>query len=307
MTRLPRVQCENRRLTKTREKTSKSQNVLARLLRLALFSSCAHAAVGVPDARDLIRRSLQAGEHNEQSLRGYVARTRSVSKQLDPEGKVKSQEVKTYDDVVVDGIHVHKLVEKEDKPLNPVDRKKEDERVAKLVDARRRESPAQRDQRLSDAKAKQDKEHRFAHEILDAFDFRLLRQDTVNGRKAWVLGAVAHPGYRPKELKAQIFPHVRGTIWVDQQEFLWLKAEADAVEPFSLASSLVVKVDQGAHVFFEQTRLEDGTWVVRQVAFKANVRLALVKRISLEHVTTSTDWRKIPSGAPVIESKEERD
>ncbi|MDQ6677908.1 MAG: hypothetical protein M3Z09_11485 [Acidobacteriota bacterium] len=279
---------------------------MACLLGLALFSSCAQAALEVPDARELIRRSLEAGERNELALRTYVARTRSVSKQLDPEGKVKSEDIKTYDDVVVDGIHVRKLVEKDDKPLDPADLTKENERVAKLVATRRHESPAQRDQRLSDANAKREKNRNFTHEILGAFDFRVLREEIVSGRKAWVLQAVAHPGYRPKELKSQIFPHVRGTIWVDQDEFFWQKAEADAVEPFSVGFSLAVKVDQGAHIFFEQTRLEDGTWVVRQVALKANLRLALVKRVSIEHVTTSTNWRKISSNAPVIESKEER-
>jgi len=305
MTRLLFPLRENRLIASFALKTKSSRNVSALLAACSLFFSASADTAGAPNGRDLIERSLAAGERNELQLSPYVSRSRSDSKQFAPDGSVKSEEVKTFDDVEVDEFHVRKLVAKNDKPLTGADRQKEEARVAKLIAQRKRETPEAKQKRLADAEEKRDKDHRFSHELLDAFDYNVVGEETIDGRKCWVLDATPHPGYKPKELKAQIFPHLRGRLWIDQQDLLWVKADANAVDQFSVGFSMIAKLDQGARLVLEQSRLPDGTWIVRKTGLKASGRIAMVKHFSIENVTSSDNYRKVPANLKIVDGKEE--
>ncbi len=286
-------------------KTTIIKNVLPSFIGIFTFFALHAAAKELPNPHALMVNSLAAGEKNEQLLRAYVSRTRSDMKRFEQDGSLKTEEVKTFDDVLVDGFHVRKLIAKNDKPLNDADRQKEDSRVSKLVAGRKRETPAQRDRRLADAKERQEKGRRFSNELLDAFDFQMVGEETLNGRKAWVLDAVPHPFYKPKELKAEIFLHLKGRIWIDQEDLMWMKAEASAIEPFALGFSALAKLDKGARLFFEQTRLADGTWVTTRAGLKANARLAMLAHIALENLSMSENFRKVAPETRLHDAKDD--
>ena len=286
-------------------KTKLIENVCVCCVALLLFSASSRAALSSPKGRDLVEKSIEAGERNEEQLHSYVSRTRSDSKQLAADGSVKSEETKTFDDITVDGFHIRSLVAKDDKPLAGSDREKEESRVAKLVAQRKHETPQEAEKRRNDAKEKRDKDHRFSHELLDAFDYNVAGQETINGRKAWIVDATPHPGYEPKELKARMFPHLRGRLWIDAEDLLWVKAEADGIDQFSIGFSVIAKLNPGAHLSLEQMREPDGTWVVRRMGIKASGRLALVKRFSIESVTMSDNFRKVPAAQRIGDGKED--
>ena len=199
---------ETRHAAQSSRETKTVRNVLGVFIGISLYFVFPLVSKELPEPRELIIRSLDAGEKNEQQLRAYVSRTRSTLKQFETDGSLKSEETKTFDDVLLDGFHVRKLIAKNDKPLSPGDAQKEEARLAKLIAQRNRETPEARQRRLAEAKEKREKDRRFSRELLDAFDYKLAGEETVNGRKAWILDATPHAGYKPKELKAQIFGRV---------------------------------------------------------------------------------------------------
>jgi len=296
---------ETRHAAHSQRTTKNARNVLSVFVGISLYFVFPLVSKELPEPRELIIRSLDAGEKNEQQLRAYVSRTRSNLKQFETDGSLKSEEIKTFDEVLLDGFHVRKLIAKNDKPLSPSDAQKEDARLTKLIAQRKRETPEARQHRLAEAKEKHEKDRRFSRELLDAFDYKLAGEETVNGRKAWVLDATPHPGYKPKELKAQIFPHLRGRLWIDQADLLWIKADANAVEPFSIGFSALAKLDEGARLFFEQTRLTDGTWVSSKFGIKANARLAMLKHISIDNLTISDNFRKVAPETKLHDAKDD--
>ena len=287
------------------KKTNNLKNVFAPIAFISLVSSVFGQAAAPPDAHTLVERSLAAGEKNEDLLGSYVSRTRSATKQFNSDGSLKSEEVKTYDYIERGEYFIKSLVAKNDQLLTGSERQKEEDRLAKLIAQRKRETPEARARRLEEQKVKRDKNRRFTHELLNAFDYKLTGEEIVDGRKAWKLDAVPHPGFQPKELKAQIFLHLRGSLWLDQADLLWAKADANAFEPFSVGFSMVAKLDQGARISLEQTRLADGVWVVRKTALKATGRLALVKHFSIENVSTSDSFRKVPRALRISDGKED--
>jgi hypothetical protein len=285
--------------------TSKRRNVSAFLCCLTLTATLVHnmnGAINGPAAvRAIMKRSLEAGDRNAVQLHGYVSTKHVEEKQLEIDGSVRSQTVKTFDFVLVDGILIRKLIEKDGKPLSPPEARKEDERVKRIATARQQETSSEKAQRVIEEEKKKVKAHEFSREILDAFDFRLLGEEEINGRKNWLIEATPIPGYKPKELRAQIFPHLTGRIWIDQKEYLWTKAEATASDPFTIGFGIIAKLEQGAHLYFDQTRLPDGVWLLRDSGVRAVAHVAIVKRIGIEQVSTFENFRKALAGVQVVE------
>lgn len=95
--------------------------------------------------RQLIRESADHDMANDKMQRDYTYVEREEDHRVDGKGRVKSTEIKTYDVMEIYGEQVQKLVSKNDKPLSPKEARKEDEKIQKLIDKRRKESAADRE------------------------------------------------------------------------------------------------------------------------------------------------------------------
>jgi hypothetical protein len=276
--------------------TSRDRNVFGLACLLAASVSPIAAQTKSVDAHEIMKQSLAAGSINAQRSRDYVSQNRVLEKEIEADGAVRSEVVKGYQTLVVDGVLVKKLVMKNDRPLPADEARKEDERIRKLVREYKEESTAAKRKRIEEQDKKREKEREFGKEILDAFIFKVIGEEAVSGRKSWVIEANPRPGFAPREMRAKIFPHIKGRIWIDQSDKLWTKVDAIGIDAFSVGFGIVAKLEQGAHLYFEQDRLEDGTWVLRQAGLRANTRVAMVKRIAVDRLSTYRDYQKVPAG-----------
>jgi hypothetical protein len=267
----------------------------------ALSKASQAASNATPDAAEIVKRSVAAGDRNAVRVRGYSSTKRVDEKQLDLDGSVKSETRKTFDQVVIDGMLVRRLVSKDGKPLPTSDERKEDDRVRKIISERKHESPQERASRLAEEEKKRDKQRALEKEIFEAFTFRLIGEGEINGRKNWQLEATPVPGYHPRELRAQIFPHLKAQVWIDQQDYLWTRAEAIAISPFSIGFGFIARLDEGARLYLEQTRHPDGVWLIKDTGLHGVAHVAIVKRIGIERVSRFDNFRKVPAGVEVVE------
>jgi hypothetical protein len=94
-----------------------------------------------------------------------------------------------------------------------------------------RETPEQRAERLR----KQEEENSsIIREIPKAFDFKLVGEDVVNGREAYILHARPRPGYQPEGKSGKMFPEVEGKLWIDKQDYGWTKVDGQVIQPISM-------------------------------------------------------------------------
>ena len=78
----------------------------------------------------------------------------------------------------------------------------------------------------------------------------------------------------------------------------------DSVRPKSrvaIGFGIIAKLEQGAHLYFDQTRSLDGVWLLRGSRLTAVAHIAIVRRIGIEQVSTFDNFRKVPSGVEVVE------
>ena len=80
--------------------------------------------------------------------------------------------------------------------------------------------------------------------VPEAFTFKLIGEEQVNGRDCYRIEAEPKPGFQ--ELSS-----VRGTLWVDKLDFEWAKIDAELVAPLS-AKLGFFKAEKGTHFNLEQ-------------------------------------------------------
>lgn len=252
------------------------------------------ASLSEDEIRQLIRESAERDMENDKKLRDYTYVERQEQHRLDRSGQVKSKDIKTYDVMMIYGEQVEKLIAKDDKPLSEKEAKKEEEKLQKLIDKRKNESEADRKQRLEKTEKEREDERRFVLEVADAYDFRYVGTETLDGRENHVIAADPKPGYQPHLKQAKILPKFRFRAWIDRDEIQWRKIDIQCVDTASFGLFLL-RIHKGSRVLIEQTRINDEVWLPRHVALNADFRLALLKNFDFAMDITDRDYKKFRS------------
>src|SRR5262249_38115760 len=115
--------------------------------------------------RALIRRTAERDMENDKRQRDYTYIQREEQHNLDGQGQAKSPEIKTLENMALYGEPVQRLIEKEDKPLSEKDARKEEEKIQKLIDKRKNESPEDRKKREEKEEKDREQSRQFVREV----------------------------------------------------------------------------------------------------------------------------------------------
>jgi hypothetical protein len=241
----------------------------------------------VLDARQIVSQSLLATERSWQARGEYVFVERDEDRRLDSQGAVKSQNVDVTRMTLINGIRFEQLMERNGQLPSAEDLKKGAQDLEKL----KHETPEQRAERL-----RKDKENRsFLQDLLEAFDFHLIGEEIIGGRPAYILKATPHPGYHAHGLYGKLFSRVEGRLWIDKQDFGWVKVDGEVTQSFSMGL-FVARVNRGSHIVLEQTCVGDAVWVPQRLEVRASARILFVKSLDMDRILTYSDYRRASDG-----------
>jgi len=261
----------------------------------SLFAQSADSQVksqnrsGAPDVRQIVDSSIAATQRHWQARLRYTYVEHSESRRRDLAGQVKSEDVDVTRTILVDGVPFEQLAERNGRPPSAEEERKQREDLDRL----KRETPEQRAGRLR----KQEEENTsIVLEVPKAFDFQLVGEEVVNGRRAYVLQATPHLGYQAQGKYGKMFSKVEGKLWVDQQDFGWIKVEGQVIQPLSLGLFLV-RLLRGSQIKMEQTCVDDGIWMPERVEVRAGAKIFFVKSLVIERVLIYSEY-KLPAAIP---------
>jgi hypothetical protein len=245
--------------------------------------------------RDLLRRAEEKDLENEKRLRDYTYIEREERHKLngrggEPDG-VKKIDSRTWEILEIYGEPVARLTAKDDKTLPADEARKEDDKIQKIIDKRKNESEDDRRKRREKEEKGREEDRKFVLEIADAFNFRLLGSEALDGRDAWVLEGEPRPGYEPKSRDARILSKFKGRVWIDKSDAQWVKLDITAIDTISFGFVLA-RVHKGTHILFEQIRVNDEVWLPKQVEIHLDARVALFKAYDEDIELTFHDYRK---------------
>ena len=248
------------------------------------------------DARAIIGPSIAATDRSWRARAHYTYTQRAEDRRLDSDGHVKSEEVDVSAITFVNGVPVEQPMEHNGAPPSVGEQRKYQEKVNKM----KRETIAERNARLLQ---EEEDNASLIREVPVALDFAIIGEETVDGRPAYVLRATPHPGYSPRGKYGKMFSKVEGMLWVDKQDFGWVKADAQVIEPLSMGLFLA-RVLPGSHLTMEQTRIGDGVWMPKHIEARASARILFIKSLVIDRRLTYSDYRPTQTGlgSPAAES-----
>lgn len=256
------------------------------------------------DPREIVRRSVEADQRNTKLAKNYTYQERIVEKRLDGNGRPKKQETKTYDISILYGEPYRRLIERDDRPLKEDEEKKENEKLNKFIAKLKDENPKDREKRLAEADKRREDQRAFAREIVDAYNFRLLGEDRVDGRGVYVIEATPRPDFKPKRPHAELLSKFRGTMWIDKNEYQWVKMQAETIDTVSFGL-LLFRLRKGSTLSFEQTRVNEEIWLPRHIAVDASARVALMMNAQFQQETSFSNYRKFVTDSRILPGIEE--
>ena len=247
----------------------------------------------VPQAqfRELLRYAQDREVENEKRLRDYTYVEREEEHKLDGAGNIKKTETRTREVLQVYGEEVERLTAKDDKPLSDAEAKKEEEKIQKVIDKYKNESESSRRKRLEKEEKERQEERKFVLEIADAFTFRLVGSEILDGRDTWVIEGDPRAGYEPKERSTKILSKFKGRVWIDKTEGQWVRLDITAIDSISVGWFLA-RIRKGMHIEAEQTKINDEVWLPKHVAVRVDARLALLKSYNEDVDETFRDYKK---------------
>jgi hypothetical protein len=240
--------------------------------------------VTVLDAGQIVRRSIAATGRSWDARDHYQFTERDEDRRLDAGGRVKSEDVDVSKIIFVGEVPFARLVERNGRPPSADEQRKQAEQLDKL----KRETPQERTARLH----QQQENRSFIREVPEAFDFQLIGEEVVNDRLAYVLRATPRAGYSAHGTYGKMMSKVAGKLWVDEQDFGWVKVDGEVTQSFSMGLFLA-RVLRGSHITMEQTRFEDGIWMPNRIEMRASATILFLKSYDINRIQAYSDYQPL--------------
>lgn len=269
------------------------------LIGCACLSWAGLTALFAQDAREIVRKSVELDQANWLRMKDYTWVARETERHLDSNGHVKSQDSKAWETVILYGEPHRRMLERDGKPLPTPEQQKEQHKLDEALAKLERETPEQRQRRLDEYTKEREKDREFLREIPDVYDFRLDGEEKVDGHDTWVISATPKPGYRPHFSDAKALQKIEGKIWIDKAEYQWVRLEAHTTATISYGV-FIARLNPGAKLFFEQTRVNDELWLPKREVMSGSGRVGLLKKIAMEQELTWNNYRKFQVDSKIV-------
>ena len=243
------------------------------------------------DAREIVKKSIQLDQANWLRMKDYTWTVHEKERSLDASGQVKSENSRVWETLILAGEPHRRILERDGKPLAPADARKQQENLDKTVEKLQRETPEQKQRRIANYEKNREKEREFLREVPDLYDFRLERDDRLDGHNVWVIAAAPRAGYQAKRRETKAMQKIRAELWIDKAEYQWVRLEAQTIDTISFGL-FIARLTPGAKLIFEQTRVNDEIWLPKREWVRGSGRLGLLKKLSLEQELLWSNYRK---------------
>jgi hypothetical protein len=128
--------------------------------------------------------------------------------------------------------------------------------------------------------------------IAQAFRFEFLGREISNGRRLVKLALEPEPGFKASTRTADMFRHVRATVWIDEAAEQLARVQAELFSDISFGGGVFGKVYRGGRFVLEQAEVARGVWLPVRIAYDFDGRKFLFGFELLE-VTTVSGYGRI--------------
>ena len=232
------------------------------LTLLLSWSMCLSAQ---EDAAGIIKKSADANDRDWAAAPQFDNTERDINKSGD----------RTYEVTMLFGSPYSRLIAINGHDLSPAKQRDEQKKYEDTVNERQHESPDKRSQRIAKYEADRKRDYTLIQQMIAAFDFSLVGEETLMGRQVYVLKATPRAGYRPPNRDSAVLTGMEGRLWIDRDTFQWVKVQARVVHPVRIEGFLA-EVEPGTQFELEKTPVSEDIWLTSHFSMKSNARVLLL-------------------------------
>lgn len=236
----------------------------------------------LPEIRQFMREVYEHQKQLDKLRENYTYSSLQTAQDIDANGRVTKTEIKEYEEFFVNGHQIARLVKKDGKPLDDQDQQKETERVTRFVE--KTEKP-------ETEKAKE-KEEITLRRVLEIMDVRNPRRESYRGRPTIIFDFVGRKDAKTHGVAEDISKKLQGTVWIDEADRQVAHLEVSFNDNFRLAGGLVVNIQKGSNLRFDQAPVNGEIWFPTGVEGTFAVRLFLVKGIRQHVIERDFDYKR---------------
>jgi len=255
--------------------------VFAVLFAAGVFPMRAGDATPLPEVDAVLKRVMEQVEKEEQSERTFkqsYSFTRSKKTEFkNSKGEVKKTEAKT-------------------RVNDPLIRRAATAAAVPRPRGANANGPVTETQSNVQGKAFEKSDFPIGDDLINRFEFTLVRRDVVNGRPALVIDFEPAKRKLPeKSIKEKFLNKAAGRVWVDEQDSVPVKADLHLSAPVSVLGGLVGAVQKFTFSFNRQ-RTPEGIWFTLDSDWHLEGREVFFRRI-IDYHEEIKDVVRVPSSA----------
>jgi hypothetical protein len=262
------------------------------------------SAVGTETAKPLpdIAELMHAVETNQRLAEAiekeYLYRSAVTEQQFDKHGADKKSETMEYEIFWVEGVPVRRLLKKNGRELTADEQKKENERIDKDA-ARAKERRAKADAAGKQSDARGD-ELMTASRALELGSFTNPRRVKLNGRDTIVADYAGNPKAKTRTRFEDVVRDLAGTVWVDEQDRILVRAEGHFLNNFKIGGGLLVNIQKGTSFSMQQRKINDEVWLPSEIEGHGEARAFLFFSFHGSVRAVESGYRKFKATSTIL-------
>jgi hypothetical protein len=234
--------------------------------------------VGKPglQANDLLRQAV-AKEQNAANSE-YFAWMDRVQK---PHGSITKFMVNTPQGIL------SRTVAIDDQPLSADERRQDDERDNRLLDAEKMREKAKKQQ--------EDQQHieRLLLALPDAFDCDY--SSASHEERSLLMECSPNPKFSPPNYESQVLLGMKAEIEIDREEKRITRIAGTLFKDVTFGWGLLARLDRGGRIEINQSKVTGKHWGITHMQLDFDGRLIVVKPLHMEETESSWNYRPVPA------------
>lgn len=214
------------------------------MLLLALLAALPIRAA--QDPNEILKRFIEADRRNWERASQYTYVEQADYFGFDKNGQPRKDRSETHEVVFVEGGAYKKLVARNDRPLEAKEKAKEEKLLQRIAAERRKQRRAglfHKDVSLGSYE-----------DMLTLFDNRLVGEEEIRGRKAWVIASTPKEGHAAANAHEKEVLSFQRKLWIDEADYQLLKSV------YTVVGQHIVFMP-GTTITWEFAKVNDDAWL----------------------------------------------
>lgn len=252
----------------------------------------------LPDIPTLMREVESNQRAEETREKDYLYQLVVTAQELDGHRSPKKTETRQYDVFWLEGVEIYRMTSKDGQALSPKEQKKESERIDKEV-AKAKERRAKADAEGEETDSHGNEEITVSR-LLELGRFTNPRRIMLNGWDTIEVDYAGDPKAKTQNRAETVIRDLVGTVWVDEQDHVLVKAEGHFVNSFKVGAGLVMNIQKGTSFGMEQKKVNNEVWLPALFEGHGEARAFLIFHMSGNMLGVASDYRKFKASATIL-------